>query len=533
MKTVSKSKILLSIVGLLFSVCIYSQVPIYNSYPSAAATVFLDFDGQYVDGTSWNFSGPLTLGPSNLTDDQITEIFNRVAEDYRPFTINVTTDSTKYWSAPADRRMRVIFTISSSWYGAAGGVSYINSFNWGDNTPCFVFDALLGYRTKWVAEAASHEIGHTLGLNHQSSYDLSCNKTTEYNAGVGSGEIAWAPIMGVGYYRNFTLWHNGSNPWGCTNFQDDLSILTTNNNGVTYRSDDFSNNANGGATQMNFANNQFAVNGVIETITDKDVFKFTMPIRGVFHLDANPYSVASGDNGSNLDVQIQLLSNGQNVLGTYNPDMLLNATIDTTLNAGTYFLRIESSGNVYAPDYASLGSYTLSASYAPITALPVHRFELHGTNDNNKHKLNWIIEADETLVQQSLELSYDGKNFHSLAELNPTIRAYVNLANSNDVLYYRLNVKFDNNQQYLSNIVALPSANEKPSVKSSLVRNSVQINSPSVFTYTIVDFSGRSVGKGNLVQGMNSISTSGLGNGMYIIKYNNGMEQYAEKFMKQ
>ena len=163
----------------------------------------------------------------------------------------------------------------------------------------------------------------------------------------------------------------------------------------------------------------------------------------------------------------------------------------------------------------------------------MHRFELHGTNDNNKHKLNWIIEADETLVQQSLELSYDGKNFHSLAELNPTIRAYVNLANSNDVLYYRLNVKFDNNQQYLSNIVALPSANEKPSVKSSLVRNSVQINSPSVFTYTIVDFSGRSVGKGNLVQGMNSISTSGLGNGMYIIKYNNGMEQYAEKFMKQ
>jgi hypothetical protein len=533
MKTVSKFRIVLSIVGLLFSVCIYSQTPIYNSYPSATPTVFLDFDGQYLDGTSWNFSGPLSLGPGNMTNDQITEIFNRVAEDYRPFTINITTDSTKYWSAPADRRMRVIFTISSSWYGAAGGVSYIGSFNWGDNTPCFVFTALLGYKTKWIAEAASHEIGHTLGLNHQSSYDLNCVKTTEYNAGTGAGEIAWAPIMGVGYYRNFTLWHNGSNPWGCANYQDDLSIITTNNNGVSYRNDDYSNNVNGGATQANFANNRFSVSGVIETITDKDVFKFTMPIRGSFHLDANPYSIASDDNGSNLDVKIQLLSNGQTVLGTYNPDLLLNATVDTTLNAGTYFLRVEGSGNIYAPDYASLGSYTLSASYAPITALPVHRFELHGTNDNSKHKLNWIIDADETVVQQILEVSSDGKNFQTLAEVNSTARAYLSMAANNDILYYRLNVKFDDGQQYFSNIVALRNTAEKPSVKNSLVRNSVQVNSPSAFTYTIVDFSGRAIVKGNLVQGTNNISTSGIGNGMYIIKYSNGQEQYAEKFMKQ
>ena len=533
MKTVSKSRLVLSVMGLLFSVCVHSQAPIYNSYPSATPTVFLDFDGQFVDGTSWNFSGPLSLGPSNLTNAQITEIFNRVSEDYRPFTINITTDSTKYWSAPANQRMRVIFTISSSWYGAAGGVSYINSFTWGDNTPCFVFTQLLAYTTKYIAEAASHEIGHTLGLNHQSAWDVNCVKTNEYNYGAGTGEISWAPIMGCGYYKNFTLWHNGSNPWGCTNYQDDLSIITGNGNGVTYRADDFSAAMNGGTTQENFTNNQFSVSGVIEKIADQDVIKFTMPAQGLFHLNANPYSIASGDNGSNLDVQLQLLNNSRNILGTYNPDLLLNATIDTTLNAGTYYLMVESSGNIYAPDYASLGSYTLSATYTPMAVLPLHRFELHGANDNGKHALNWIIDADESVTQQVLELSLDGRNFESLASLSPTSRNYAYFPGESNVVYYRLNVRFDNNQQYFSNIVALRNTNEKPFIKSSLVRNLVQVNSPSAFTYTMVDYSGRVIAKGNLVQGMNNINTSNLGSGMYIIQYSNGVQQYAEKFMKQ
>ena len=30
-----------------------SQVPIYNSFPSASAVIYLDFDGQTVAGTSW------------------------------------------------------------------------------------------------------------------------------------------------------------------------------------------------------------------------------------------------------------------------------------------------------------------------------------------------------------------------------------------------------------------------------------------------------------------------------------------------
>src|SRR5689334_9961155 len=110
-----------------------AQVPIMNSYPSASATIFLDFDGQTVANTSWNFNGPFVCAPSGLTNAQISSVFDRVAEDYRPFDVNITTDSTKYWSAPVAKRMRVILTVSSEWYGSAGGVSFVGSFTWGDN----------------------------------------------------------------------------------------------------------------------------------------------------------------------------------------------------------------------------------------------------------------------------------------------------------------------------------------------------------------------------------------------------------------
>ena len=80
---------------LLLGVGVSAQVPVFNSYPEARPVIFLDFDGHYVTGTNWNVFGPIDCAPSNLNEQQITEVFNRVAEDYRPFNINITTDSTR------------------------------------------------------------------------------------------------------------------------------------------------------------------------------------------------------------------------------------------------------------------------------------------------------------------------------------------------------------------------------------------------------------------------------------------------------
>ena len=99
-------KTILSVLfGLSVAIGTTAQVPLLNSYPSARATIFLDFDGQIVTGTSWNWSGAINAQPSGFSVDGMTQIFNRVAEDYRIFNINVTTDSTVFAAAPAAQAM--------------------------------------------------------------------------------------------------------------------------------------------------------------------------------------------------------------------------------------------------------------------------------------------------------------------------------------------------------------------------------------------------------------------------------------------
>lgn len=516
-----------------FAVSGAAQVPIMSSHPSASAVIFLDFDGQTVTGTSWNYSGPIYCGASGLDSTKITTIFNRVAEDYRPFNVNVTTDSTKYFAAPANRRMRLILTVSYEWYGSAGGVAFVGSYIWGDNTPCFVFTSLLGYSVKNISEAAAHEVGHTLGLYHQSSYDSNCVKTSDYHYGQGSGEIGWAPIMGVGYYKNLTLWNNGPNSFGCTNYQNDLDVITTYS-GLGYRSDDHA-ATYAGATNTTFIANQFSINGVIERNTDQDMVRFTQPAIGTFRLDAVPYNVGTGNSGSNLDMQVTLYNSSQTELGVYNPGTLLSSIIDTLLNPGNYYLKIEGKGNVYAPNYASLGSYALSGTFTAGSPLPLRKLELTGQINGDRHILNWIIDADEQVTEQVLEISFDGRNFSSVVEPNESDRSYDYIPFAQGTVQYRLKVTFDNGKQYYSNIITLRKNNgPRPQLISNLVMgNSLMISSPGNFDYTIFDINGKVAGAGKLTNGVNNITASFAAGGMYMIRYTNGHEQWTDKLIRQ
>jgi hypothetical protein len=519
--------------SVLICMTAFGQVTAYNSNPSSVATIYLDFDGQYVQGTSWNMGGSaINCAPAGISASQIKEVFQRVSEDYRPFDINVTTDSTKYWAAPIDRRIRIILTTTSDWYGNAGGVSYMGSFTWGDNTPGFVFTALLNYVPKYIAEAASHEVGHTLGLKHQAAYDNNCNKLSEYNTGIGSGEIGWAPIMGSAYYKNFTLWNNGANPYGCTNYQNDLEIIT-GYNGFTYRADDYTADFKK-PTKVSFTNDKFSLSGIIEKSTDVDVVSVTIPSFGRFKLDAEPYNIGDGYSGANLDLEVDLMSNATTVLGTYNPASTLKSGIDTMLNAGIYYLRLQGKGNSYTSAYASLGSYNLLGQFGAGIILPLHKLELHGIVEKGQHKLDWDIEAEEAVVKQTLEVSTNGQNFQVAAQPGSSERTYNYFAGTGTNLYYRLNVEFDNGRQYYSNIVSLgDNKAQKPSLVSNLVRGNLTINSPGLYNYSIIDLNGRLVSKGSLSQGINTISTSTMNSGMFIIQYLNDNSRFAEKFIRQ
>ncbi len=198
-----------------------------SSNPTARTTIYLDFDGHTTQGTLWNdsimgasFYSPATNIDGNASSFSTAELtliqqaWQRVASDFAPFDVNVTT-----LAPPDDWLIKTIgandpndgIRVVMSSYGpsstTAGGIAYINSFNWDSDTPCFVYNtSLVG-----VSEAVSHEVGHTLGLSHDGTLS-----GASYYSGHGSGENGWASIMGVGYYQNVTTWDNGTFPTAIT-----------------------------------------------------------------------------------------------------------------------------------------------------------------------------------------------------------------------------------------------------------------------------------------------------------------------------
>ena len=449
MKTFTYFKLLLF--TLLLSANVYS-LPKLSSFPSAAATIFLDFDGHSVIGTSWNNGSPLFCAASTLTDTQITEIFNRVSEDYRPFNINVTTDSTKFLVAPLNRRIRIIITPTSGWTSGVGGISYVGSFTWGDDTPGFVFSDKLGPNNpKYIAECCSHESGHAVGLSHQSTYDANCVLTETYCLGSGSGQVGWAPVMGNSYYRNMTGWNDGPTPYGCANTQDNLTIITSMN-GFTYRPDDYTETMNTGTYSVPV--NSFSENGIITTSVDKDAFKYVLSQPVNFHMDAVPFNIGGNYIAANLDIKI-MLYNGSTLINTYDPATTMSITIDTTLNAGTYYFVVDGTGNSNTGNYGSLGSYTLTGFTG---ALPIHNVSLNGNTIKDKHSLSWNIIADEPMKSQIIEVSADGIIFKPLSTFNTSVKAFSYAPNDTRTLYYRLKVISVIDEIAYSNTIALRAA---------------------------------------------------------------------------
>ena len=315
--------------------------------PPTGGVILLDFDGTIVKNTSWNYNGDINCAPANLSAAQIDEILMRVSNDYSPFNILVTTDEAIYNAANIYKRMRVVFTESWEWYGQAGGVSMTGSFSTGSGSPCFVFSSLLNYNTKNISEAGSHEAGHTLGLRHQASYDANGVLTSSYNYGQGTGETGWAPIMGVGYNRNLTIWHNGPTAAGPTSSQDDVAIIT---NVVGAKNDDFADNYSN-ATAI-----QGSIDGMINNNNDVDFF--TIDIADLKNISLVPSNVGSPNSGADVDLLLKIYNSQGQLINTFDDVNTLN--ISTTLNSGKYYLAVTSTPNQYATKYGMLGKYTVT-----------------------------------------------------------------------------------------------------------------------------------------------------------------------------
>ncbi len=507
-------------------------LPQLSSLPSARATIFLDFDGQTVTASSWNGGNTLYCAAADLNDDQITEIFNRVSEDYRPFNINITTDSMVFLAAPLAQRIRIIVTPTSSWYPNVGGVSYTGSFIWGDDTPGFVFSDRLHNNTKLIAECCTHESGHTVGLSHQAKYSGTCTLVSTYNEGTGLGETSWAPVMGNSYYRNLSGWNNGPTPSGCTADQDNLSIITTRN-GFTYRPDDHSDDPNKNPTLI-AAGPLFSADGIVTTNTDKDAFKITLPKDGVFHVDAVPYSVGSNNEGADLDIQLTLLNANRQVVKVYNPLDKLNVTVDTTLMAGDYYMVINGTGNENATNYGSLGSYRIAGVFSPLTTAAVSQVLLSGESVKGKHNLNWNIISDQTVQSLSIESSNDGSIFTALTKTAISNKNFSYTPLTDENIYYRLKVTTLNGQVTYSNIVPLKTVENTGKIISvtSLVRSEIKVNAAENFQYQLADMSGRIIKNGNAEAGLTTININNSPDGIYIMQIICNSQRTTERIVK-
>jgi len=338
-----------------------------HSLPGASRVIYLDFDGQTTTGTSWNsayasgaaiVSAPFDLDGDPSTFDAteravIQGIWKRVAEDYAPFAIDVTTQDPgvealrKTTSSDNSYGIRVVIS-PTNWYNTgAGGTAYIGSFNWNSDTPCWVFTAQLANSEKYIGEVVSHEVGHTVGLYHDG------DPGGEYYAGQGN----WAPIMGSGLYRPVTQFSKGEYA-SASNTQDDTAVVATY---APLVADDHG-NALTSATVL--SGPTVANGGTIETRSDVDVFRFETG-EGAIAIKIN-----SPANEPDLHLFAELLDSTGRVLQS-NDISSLSASFSLNVSGGTYFLRVKGTGygdpaSTGYSNYGSLGNYLITGTLVGI-----------------------------------------------------------------------------------------------------------------------------------------------------------------------
>ncbi|WP_328524805.1 M12 family metallo-peptidase [Kribbella sp. NBC_00359] len=346
-----------------------------HSKPGSNRVIYLDFDGHTIAGTAWNTGGkPATVNvtaydtdgnPNNWStaeQDVVRDVWARVSEDYAPFDVDVTTQEpaaaaiTRSGASDQQYGTRVLID-PTTWYQSGcgcGGVAYVGVY---DNTsqhsyyqPALVFTKGVGTGAKNIAEAASHEAGHNVGLSHDGTASVG------YYAGHG----AWAPIMGVGYSKAISQWSKGEYS-GANNKEDDFAVI--GQNGLALRADDHGN----GTTDATALTLGTSVKGIYANDSDVDTFRIDLAA-GTFTFAAN-----AAASGADLDIKLQLLNSAGTVVATADPaagqsnsatPTGLSASISRQVTAGRYYLRVENTGygnplNTGYSTYGSRGAYTV------------------------------------------------------------------------------------------------------------------------------------------------------------------------------
>ncbi|MDR0901197.1 MAG: M12 family metallo-peptidase, partial [Opitutaceae bacterium] len=368
-------------------------IPQLESRPGAQAVLFLNFNGTPGVYPRWNEGLSIAIQPSNLSEEDIAYVWKSVSEDYRSFNVNITTIRQRYDSASKNRRMECIITPTDTAEPGAGGVAYLHSFYWGNGTEshndlnrdtcCWVFNTT----ADGVAEAASHELGHTLGLSHDASGGASPGDNVYY---AGHEDGSWGPIMGSSYKMRVTQWSKGEYA-DANNTEDDISIIATgsgnasatpwgaNVNGVGFAADGVGNNRFSATSLSLTSGSTFGQSsGILLGDTNSKMYRVTLPGDAPFYAVSFHAKPAETRPNVKLGLELQPFVYGQSAIATggESDSSSLEARIDSLVLEGgaTYYLQVKgiayngADGNIAASGftaYGSAGEYTLEGSFYP------------------------------------------------------------------------------------------------------------------------------------------------------------------------
>lgn len=388
---------------LLVQTTVHAQltVPVLNSRPGAAYTIYLDFAGFNFTGTWLGFTPGFNAAYSvdgNFSAFSATELANikniwtRTAEKYAPYNINVTTVDPAVAAGQAGsdfarqayyetvpRFMHTVVGGNGSWTGGFGGYSYIgttaNSYNpAGSNGGAGAgFHTNFGFANEapsnlqFVGEVSAHENGHGLNLNHQSDVNGSGSTLATYSRGNGGtfgGAGTVAPIMGDSYYAQRGTWRNGTVENGGGALQNDARVLLGNagitGNGAGGFMDSGIGHTTGTATPLPMIGTSINFNLAKGLITPNnalanpigvnnyttDIFSFsTAGGNVIINLVAGSEYITAGlaDPTPTLDGSLAILDSGGTTIFSAATSSL-GETLNVNLAAGNYYIQILSAG---------------------------------------------------------------------------------------------------------------------------------------------------------------------------------------------
>ncbi|MFN7976610.1 MAG: hypothetical protein U0P30_00650 [Vicinamibacterales bacterium] len=365
-------------------------LPLHHSKPGAPWTLFIDVQSQSIPvhtfmramlglRTPFVVTQGLTLDADSATfnaEEQllVSRIWARVAEDYAPFDVDVTTERPAAFATNPWGGGRVLWNLvtrsetaigfpAGSLYGIAAAINLCGVSGSFLGQPTFTF---WGTTTPadhdLIADTVSHEAGHVLGLVHDGF--MFGNSFQQYYAGHGTGPTSWGPIMGSPVKRNVTQWSAGGYPDASIGFlcgpsQDDIAHITRT---FGARVDDV------GDTIATATPLTLPATGVIGTTSDVDVY--ALPPGNQVRIDVTPFRAGELTDGGNLDVAAEIVDAAGLVVASADDVNATAATLTATLPPGPHYLRIRASFDPTSyPIYGSLGQYTITGTFTTLSRL--------------------------------------------------------------------------------------------------------------------------------------------------------------------